>query len=78
MMQTYIVAFSIALAVAYFITPRVMDLAIKVGALDAPDERKVHKGMIPRMGGLAIYVAFVLAVLASTTQSVSLLVQRTF
>lgn len=64
-MQTYIVAFSIALAVAYFITPRVMDLAIKVGALDAPDERKVHKGMIPRMGGLAIYAAFVLAVLAS-------------
>lgn len=64
-MQTYIVAFSIALAVAYFITPRVMDLAIKVGALDAPNERKVHKGIIPRMGGLAIYVAFVLAVLAS-------------
>jgi len=65
MMQTYIVTFSIALAVAYFITPRVMDLAIKVGALDAPNDRNVHKGMIPRMGGLAIYVAFVLAVLAS-------------
>lgn len=64
-LQTYIVAFSIALAVAYFITPRVMELAIKLGALDAPDERKVHKGMIPRMGGLAIYAAFVLAVLAS-------------
>ena len=64
-LQTYIVAFSIALAVAYFITPRVMELAIKLRALDAPDERKVHKGMIPRMGGLAIYAAFVLAVLAS-------------
>jgi len=64
-MQSYIVAFSIALAVAYFITPKVMELAIKVGALDAPDERKVHKGMIPRMGGLAIYAGFVLAVLAS-------------
>lgn len=64
-MQTYIVAFTIALAVAYFATPQVMDLAIKVGALDAPDERKVHKGMIPRMGGLAIYAGFVLAVLAS-------------
>jgi len=64
-MQAYIVAFSIALAVAYFITPQVMNLAIKVGALDAPDERKVHKGLIPRMGGLAIYAGFVLAVLAS-------------
>ncbi len=64
-LQTYIVAFTIALAVAYFVTPHVMNLAIKVGAIDAPDERKVHKGMIPRMGGLAIYAAFILAVLAS-------------
>ncbi len=64
-MQTYIVAFTIALAVAYFITPKVMKFAIKVGALDAPDDRKVHTSPIPRMGGLAIYVAFVLAVLAS-------------
>lgn len=64
-MQTYIVAFTIALAVAYFLTPRVKDLAIKVGALDAPDDRKVHTRPIPRMGGLAIYAAFVLAILAS-------------
>lgn len=64
-MQTYIVAFTIALAVAYFITPRVKDLAIKLGALDAPDDRKVHTRPIPRMGGLAIYAAFVLAVLSS-------------
>ena len=64
-MQAYIVAFSIALAVAYFLTPQVMNLAIKVGALDVHDERKVHKGLIPRMGGLAIYIGFVIAVLAS-------------
>jgi len=64
-MQIYILAFTIALAVAYFITPRVKDLAIKLGALDAPDDRKVHTRPIPRMGGLAIYAAFVLAVLAS-------------
>lgn len=64
-MQTYIVAFTIALAVAYFVTPRVKDLAIKIGALDAPDDRKVHTSPIPRMGGLAIYAGFMLAVLAS-------------
>lgn len=64
-MQTYFVAFTIALAVSYLITPRVKDLAIKAGAMDAPDARKVHTKPIPRMGGLAIYVAFVLAVLAS-------------
>lgn len=57
-------AFTIALAVSYFITPYVKQFAIKAGALDAPDYRKVHTRPIPRMGGLAIYLGFVLAVLA--------------
>ncbi len=64
-MQAYLVAFTVALAVAYFSTPWVKGLAIKAGALDAPDARKVHKKPIPRLGGLAIYLGFVLAVLAS-------------
>lgn len=64
-MQTYLVAFTVALAVAYVTTPWVKNMAIKAGALDAPDARKVHKKPIPRMGGLAIYLGFVLAVLAS-------------
>ncbi len=64
-MEAYVVAFTIALAVAYFITPRVIGLAIKTGAMDAPDARKVHTKPIPRMGGLAIYAGFILAVLAS-------------
>ena len=64
-MQTYLVAFTVALAVAYFTTPWVKGMAIKAGALDAPDDRKVHKKPIPRMGGIAIYLGFVLAVLAS-------------
>ncbi|MBP2651094.1 MAG: glycosyl transferase family 4 [Firmicutes bacterium] len=63
--KAYIVAFTIALAVAYLITPQVKRLAIKVGALDAPDARKVHTKPIPRMGGVAIYLGFVLAVIAS-------------
>jgi UDP-GlcNAc:undecaprenyl-phosphate GlcNAc-1-phosphate transferase len=64
-METYVVAFTIALAVAYFATPKVKEIAIKAGALDAPDARKVHTEPIPRMGGLAIYLGFVLAVFAS-------------
>lgn len=64
-MPIYVFAFTVALIVAYFITPHVKDFAIRAGALDAPDARKVHTRPIPRMGGLAIYLAFVLAVLAS-------------
>ncbi|MBP2645426.1 MAG: glycosyl transferase family 4 [Firmicutes bacterium] len=63
--KAYFVAFIIALAVAYFVTPYVKRFAIKVGALDAPDARKVHTCPIPRMGGIAIYLGFVLAVLSS-------------
>jgi len=53
----------VALAVALVLTPQVRRLAFRVGALDAPDYRKVHEGVMPRLGGLAIYASFVLAVL---------------
>ncbi|CUH95486.1 putative membrane protein [Propionispora sp. 2/2-37] len=64
-MQAYFVAFIVALAVAYFATPYIKKLAVKAGAMDAPDARKVHTSPIPRMGGLAIYAGFILAVLSS-------------
>jgi UDP-GlcNAc:undecaprenyl-phosphate/decaprenyl-phosphate GlcNAc-1-phosphate transferase len=62
-MPNYILAFLIALIVAYIITPGVISLAIKMGAMDAPDPRKVHKKPIPRLGGIGIYLAFMVAVL---------------
>ena len=41
------------------LTPYVRKLAIKVGAVDKPDnKRKVHKVPIPTMGGLAIFISF--------------------
>lgn len=64
-MQPYIASFLIALLASYILTPPVTRLAIRVGAMDAPDARKVHATPIPRMGGLAIYAAFVIAVLAT-------------
>lgn len=42
-------------------TPLVKKLAHKVNAIDVPrDERRIHKKPIPRMGGLAIYIAFII------------------
>lgn len=61
-MQIFIIAFMIAVAVAYFATPQVKEFAIKAGAMDTPDERKVHREPIPRMGGLAIYFGVVAAI----------------
>lgn len=63
-MPNYIWAFLIALFVALIATPAVIVLAAKTGAMDAPDARKVHKGPMPRIGGLAIYCGFMTAILA--------------
>lgn len=62
-MLEYFVPFLIALIVAYVLTPGVKKLAIKVGAVDKPNARKVHTHVIPRLGGLAIYIGFMAAML---------------
>lgn len=46
-----------------FITPYVKKFALKIGATDRPNHRKVHQSVMPRMGGLAIYICFLLGVL---------------
>ncbi|MCG8400438.1 MAG: undecaprenyl/decaprenyl-phosphate alpha-N-acetylglucosaminyl 1-phosphate transferase [Firmicutes bacterium] len=60
----YILAPVLALALGWLLTPRVRWLAVKIGAVDYPDPRKVHDGAMPRLGGLAVYLAFVIAVVA--------------
>jgi len=55
---------AVAFAIAYLMTPPVKRFAEAVGAMDVPkDERRVHNHPIPRMGGLAIFLGFVLSVL---------------
>lgn len=46
--------------VACFITPWIIQLAHFTGAVDVPNERKVHAKAMPRLGGLAIGIAFLL------------------
>jgi len=58
------VALGVALVLSLAATPGVKWIAKRVGAIDVPTEaRRVHKRPIPRLGGLAIFVAFVLSVL---------------
>lgn len=60
-MSTFIFGFLTSLIVACIATPYVQKLAVKVGAVDAPDPRKVHTRIMPRMGGLAIYLGYLVA-----------------
>ena len=59
-----LVAFVCAALLAYSITPAVRVLAFKIGAVDIPlDGRRIHKKPIPRIGGLAIYLSFLITTL---------------
>ena len=59
-----LLAMAFAAAVSFMMTPPVKRFAEKVGAIDIPkDERRVHDHPIPRMGGLAIFIGFVLSLL---------------
>jgi UDP-GlcNAc:undecaprenyl-phosphate GlcNAc-1-phosphate transferase len=65
-MEKIYIAFLIALAVAYIATPFVIKLAKRVGAIDVPkDNRRVHTVPIPRLGGIAIFIGFMAAVLVT-------------
>lgn len=60
----YVLSFFIAFIIAFFTTPLVRKIAFKIGAVDVPrDTRRVHKKPIPRLGGLAIFAGFIVAVL---------------
>ena len=56
-----LLAMALASAISYASTPFVMKLAVRIGAVDVPrDNRRMHKVPIPRLGGLAIVIAFLL------------------
>ncbi len=62
LIQNILLALLIAMAVSFAATPFVKKLAYKVGAIDVPkDNRRMHKVPIPRLGGLAIFIAFLLS-----------------
>ncbi|HEX6843884.1 MAG TPA: MraY family glycosyltransferase [Actinomycetota bacterium] len=64
-MNAYLVVFLVAAGVTLVTTPLVRRLVIRVGAIDHPSDRKVHPKDTPTMGGIAMWVGFVAALLAS-------------
>ena len=69
-----LLAFVVSLLVAYVMTPPVKRFAEKVGAIDVPkDNRRVHDHPIPRMGGLAIFIGFVLSLIFFVPMSTKVL-----
>ncbi len=55
--------FMTALFSALLMVPMLRRWALERGEVDVPDERKVHKGAVPRIGGIAVCLAFLFSVL---------------
>ena len=53
-----------AMVVSYLVCPLVKSFAYKIGAIDVPkDNRRMHKKPVPRLGGLAIFLGFIVSLL---------------
>jgi UDP-GlcNAc:undecaprenyl-phosphate GlcNAc-1-phosphate transferase len=61
---TIVVVFLIGAVVAWWFTPRTLRYSLQVGWADEPNARRVNKEPLPNAGGLAIFCAVILAVLA--------------
>jgi UDP-N-acetylmuramyl pentapeptide phosphotransferase/UDP-N-acetylglucosamine-1-phosphate transferase len=65
-MTKYFVLFIAGFLFSILLTPSVRSAARRLGAIDPPDERKVHGTPTPRLGGLAIFISFHLGLFLSS------------
>ena len=64
MVAAIVLPLVVALVVSFLATPIVKSFAYKLGAIDVPkDARRMHKVPIPRLGGLAIFLGFIISML---------------
>ncbi len=61
------VAFVVALTLTWWLTPSVLCLAKRHGAMAVPRSRDVHETPTPRWGGIAIYAGVVTAIVLTVT-----------
>jgi UDP-GlcNAc:undecaprenyl-phosphate GlcNAc-1-phosphate transferase len=59
----YLLMAASALVLAIGGTPVMRQVALRLGVIDNPTARKIHASPVPLLGGAAIYIAFILALL---------------
>ncbi|WP_165869218.1 MraY family glycosyltransferase [Thiogranum longum] len=55
--------FLISLVLTMMLIPPLMRMAVRLSVVDTPNERKVHTGVIPRIGGMAMVVGACIPIL---------------
>jgi UDP-GlcNAc:undecaprenyl-phosphate GlcNAc-1-phosphate transferase len=56
-----LLGFAVAALAAWFLVPATDTIARRIGAIDVPGERSLHESPTPRLGGLAILAALLVA-----------------
>jgi UDP-GlcNAc:undecaprenyl-phosphate GlcNAc-1-phosphate transferase len=70
----YTLTFLLGLALAAWLTPVMREAALRFGIVDRPDGRlKTHREPIPYLGGVAIYLAFLLSIAFTLSFSATVL-----
>ena len=68
-MQHIILSSVLAFIITFFAIPVIIQIAKSKKLFDEPDERKVHKEVIPTLGGLGIFAGFIVATLMGAPDS---------
>lgn len=63
-LKLYIIGAVTAIILSVLLTPIIRKFACYIKVVDIPkDKRKIHKRPIPLLGGLAIYISFVISLI---------------
>lgn len=62
-MDNILLSGALAFLITFFSIPVIIEVAKDKKLFDEPDERKVHKAVIPTLGGLGIFAGFIIATL---------------
>ncbi len=69
-MDNILLSGGLAFLITFFSIPVIIEVAKDKKLFDEPDERKVHKAVIPTLGGLGIFAGFIVASLLGVPSSV--------
>ncbi len=70
-MDNIILSAVLAFLVTFFAIPVIIQVAKDKKLFDEPDERKVHKTVIPTLGGLGIFAGFIIATLMGVPSGIT-------
>lgn len=70
-MDNILLSAVLAFLITFFAIPVIIQVAKDKKLFDEPDERKVHKNVIPTLGGLGIFAGFILALLMGVPKNLA-------